>query len=460
MQHTERLGKEKIGKLLWDFSVPAIIGMIVMASYNVIDRIFVGRGVGPLALSGIAISFPLIIIVMAFGMLVGIGATALVSIKLGEGKKEEAEKVAGNGLTLAIIISLALTASGYIFLDPLIRLLGASGQVFHYAKDFVGIALFGIIFQGIAFTMNNIIRGEGNPKIAMFTMVISAVINTILNPIFIFGFHWGVKGSALSTIISQFIGSVWILSYFFSKRSTIKLHLKNLLPRKEIVLGMLSIGISPFVMQLAASVVVLIANRNLAVYGGDLAIAVLGIINSIFMIIFMPVIGINQGMQPIVGFNYGAQQYGRVLQTLKKGLFFASAICIFGFLIIFIFDEQIVMLFSTHEAKLIQMGAHGMRIYFLMLPMLGFMIIAASYFQAVKKAKFAIILTLLRQVIILIPLLLILPQFFRIDGVWVATPIADGITSILAIIFLMMELRKLRVLQLETMPIPLAEVSD
>ncbi|OGU39488.1 MAG: MATE family efflux transporter [Ignavibacteria bacterium GWB2_35_12] len=447
MQHTERLGKEKIGKLLWDFSVPAIIGMIVMASYNVIDRIFVGRGVGPLALSAISISFPLIIVVIAFGMLIGIGATALVSIKLGEGKKEEAEKVAGNGLTLAIIISLALTALGYIFLDPLIRMLGATGQVFHYAKDFIGIALFGIVFQGIAFTMNNIIRGEGNPKIAMLTMVISAVINTILNPIFIFGFHWGVKGSALSTIISQFIGSVWILSYFFSKRSTIKLRLKNLIPGKEIVLGMLSIGVSPFVMQIASSIVVLIANRNLAMYGGDLAIAALGIINSIFMIIFMPVIGINQGMQPIVGYNYGAQQYGRVLQTLKKGLFFASAICILGFLVIFIFDEQIVMLFSTQESKLIQMGVHGMRIYFLMLPMLGFMIIAASYFQAVKKAKFAIILTLLRQVIILIPLLLILPHFFRIDGVWVATPIADGISSILAVIFLMMELRKLRGMQ-------------
>jgi len=210
---------------------------------------------------------------------------------------------------------------------------------------------------------------------------------------------------------------------------------------------MLSIGVSPFVMQIASSIVVLIANRNLAMYGGDLAIAALGIINSIFMIIFMPVIGINQGMQPIVGYNYGAQQYGRVLQTLKKGLFFASAICILGFLVIFIFDEQIVMLFSTQESKLIQMGVHGMRIYFLMLPMLGFMIIAASYFQAVKKAKFAIILTLLRQVIILIPLLLILPHFFRIDGVWVATPIADGISSILAVIFLMMELRKLRGMQ-------------
>lgn len=449
MQHTERLGKEKIGKLLWDFSMPAIIGMIVMASYNVIDRIFVGRGVGPLALSGIAISFPLIIIVMAFGMLIGIGATALVSIKLGEGKKEEAEKVAGNALTFAIIISFVLTALGYIFLDPLIRMLGATGQVFTYAKDFIGLALFGIVFQGVAFTMNNIIRGEGNPKTAMFTMVISAVINTILNPIFIFGFHWGVKGSALATIISQFIGAVWVISYFFTKRSTLKLHLKNLFPRKEIVLGMLSIGVSPFVMQLAASVVVLIANRNLAVYGGDLAIAALGIINSIFMIIFMPVIGINQGMQPIVGYNYGAGQYERVLETLKKGLFYASAICILGFLVIFIFDEQIVMMFSAHEAKLIEMGAHGMRIYFLMLPMLGFMIIAASYFQAVKKAKFAIILTLLRQVVILIPLLLILPHFFKIDGIWVATPIADGISSTLAIIFLMIELKKLRTMQAE-----------
>ncbi|TAL68330.1 MAG: MATE family efflux transporter [Bacteroidetes bacterium] len=444
MEHTDRLGKEKIGKLLWDFSVPAIIGMIVMASYNVIDRIFVGRGVGPLALSGIAISFPLIIVVIAFGMLIGIGATAMVSIKLGEGKKEDAEIVAGNGLILAIFISIILTALGYIFIDPLIRMLGATGQVYKYSRDFIELALIGIIFQAIAFTMNNIIRGEGNPKMAMFTMIISAVINTILNPIFIFGFHWGVKGSALSTIIAQLIGSVWVLSYFFSKKSTIKLRWKNLIPQKEIVLGMLSIGISPFMMQFASSVVVLIANRNLALYGGDLAIAALGIINSIFMIIFMPVIGINQGMQPIVGYNYGAKQYERVLQTLKKGMFYASAICVLGFLIIFIFDEQIVMLFSSSEAKLIQIGAHGMRIYFLMLPFLGFIIIAASYFQAVKKAKFSIVLTMLRQVIILIPMLLILPHFFRIDGVWASIPIADGITSILALIFLFIELRKLR----------------
>ncbi len=456
MKHTEKIGKEKVGKLLFNFSIPSIIGMLVMASYNVVDRIFVGRGVGALALSGIAITFPLFIILMGFGLLIGIGSTALVSIKLGEGNLDEAERTTGNALSMSLIISVTLMTTGWIFLVPLLKLLGAQGEVFVYAKQYMELVLLGTIFQTIAYSMNSIIRGEGNPKISMLTMIISAVLNAILNPIFIFGLHLGVKGSALSTIISQFVGSVWIMNYFFSKKSTIKLRLKNLALQLDIVKKIFFIGVSPFVMQLASSVVIMIANRNLEVYGGDIAIAALAIIYSVFMIIFMPVLGINQGLQPIVGYNYGATQYQRVLRALKLGLISASAICAGGFLLIMIFDKSIVMLFSSNEMNLITMTVHGLKIQLLTLPIVGITVITSSYFQAVGKPRFSIILTLLRQVILIIPLLLILPKFLKLDGVWVATPISDGFTSLLAIIFLFFEIRRLKGKQfqeLKTQPV-------
>jgi putative MATE family efflux protein len=449
MKHTERIGKDSIGKLLLNFSVPSIIGMLVMASYNVVDRIFVGRGVGALALSGIAITFPLFIIVMGFGLLIGVGSTALVSLKLGEGKHEDAEKAAGNAFSLSIIISATLMIIGWIFLVPLLRLLGAQGEVFVYAKQYMQLIISGTIFQTIAFSMNSIIRGEGNPKIAMLTMIISAVLNAILNPIFIFLLHLGVRGSALSTIISQFIAAVWIMNYFFGRKSTLKLRLKNLVPNPEVIKRIFSIGVSPFVMQLASSVVIMIANRNLELYGGDLAIAALAIIYSVYMIIFMPVLGINQGLQPIVGYNYGASQYRRVLKALKLGMIAASAICVGGFILIMAFDRNIVMLFSTKEINLIHMTTHGLKIQLLTLPIIGITIITSSYFQAIGKPRFSIILTLLRQVVLIIPLLLILPKFLKLDGVWFATPISDGFTALLAIIFLFFEVRRLRGMQLQ-----------
>ena len=447
MDRTLRLEKERIGKLLFQFSFPAIIGMMVMASYNIVDRVFVGRGVGALAISGIAITFPALIIFMAFAMLVGIGATAVISIRLGEKKITEAEETLGNALTLSIIISIILTAIFYAFLDPILVAFGGSGEVFLYARDYSIIMLIGGVFQMVSFTMNNIIRGEGNPKMAMFTMIIGAVLNTILNPIFIFGLHWGIKGSAWATVISQGVSTVWVLSYFFGRKSHVHFHFHNLKLKKNIVLKIFSIGVSPFTMQLAASLVFVIFNKSLEHYGGDLAIASMAITNAVAMFIIMPIFGINQGVQPIIGYNFGAKLYHRVKKVFVLALYASTIICIFGFAVVMLFSENIVQFFEKDNAELLYLGSRALRTFMLLLPLVGFQIVNAAYFQATGKPKNAMILTITRQVVFLIPAILILPNFFALDGVWIAGPVADGLSAILSAIFLFNEMRVLKKLE-------------
>ncbi|HWJ02253.1 MAG TPA: MATE family efflux transporter, partial [Verrucomicrobiae bacterium] len=276
MKQTQLLGEENVGKLLLKFSVPAIIGMLVNAMYTIIDRIFVGRGVGSLALSGIAISFPIPLVIMAFGMLIGLGATSLISIRLGEGKREEAEQIVGNSFVLMVLISLTISVLTFVFMEPLLMQFGASREVLPYARQFVSVLVWGAVFQGIGFGMNNFIRAEGNPKVAMITMIMGAVFNTILNPIFIFVLHMGVAGSALATVISQGIISIWVLSYFVGDKALLKLRWKNMKLDWTIIRPILAIGLSPFSMQIVASVVTIIFNKALAVHGGDLAIAAMG----------------------------------------------------------------------------------------------------------------------------------------------------------------------------------------
>jgi putative MATE family efflux protein len=453
MDRTLRLEKESIGKLIYQFSLPAIIGMMVMASYNIVDRIFVGRGVGALAISGIAITFPAIIIFMAFGMLVGIGATAILSIRLGEKKIEEAEQTLGNALTLAVSIGIVLTAIFYIFLDPLLILFGGSGEVLEYARDFSKVMLIGGVFQMISFTMNNLIRGEGNPKMAMTTMIIGAVLNTILNPIFIFGLHWGIQGSAWATVCAQGVSSAWVLLYFFGKKSHVHFRFHNLKLKINIVSKIFSIGVSPFIMQVAASIVIMIFNKSLARYGGDLAVASMAITNAIAMFVLMPIFGINQGIQPILGYNFGAKLYHRVRKVFELGILAATAICVIGFVAVMFFSEDIVRFFERGNDELLYIGSRALRIYLFMLPLIGYQVISAAYFQAVGKPKFSMILTIARQVGILIPAILILPHFFALDGVWAAGPVADGLSAILSAIFLLNERKILKKLEKETVSV-------
>jgi len=442
MNRSQQLGEEKIGKLLLKFSIPAMIGMLVNGLYNIVDRIFVGRGVGSLALSGIAISFPITLAIMAFGMLIGLGATAVISIRLGQQKREEAERIVGNAFVLLLGISLTITLLGYLFMDPLLVSLGASSDVLPYARQYISVLLGGAVFQSIGFGMNNFIRAEGNPKIAMYTMILGAVLNTILNPIFIFGMHIGVAGSALATVISQFITAVWVMYYFLGDRALLKLRLRNFRLEWLLVKDMLTIGLSPFSMQLVGSFVTVFLNKSLAIYGGDLSIAAMGVITSIAMLIFMPIFGIGQGAQPILGYNYGARNYNRVTKTLKLSLIGATGVMSLGFLIVELFPIALMSLFST-DPELIHIGANGMRIYLLMLPLIGFQVTAVGYFQATGKPRKSLFLSLSRQLVFLVPMIWILPRLFGLMGVWLSSPVSDLASAVLTALWLLKDLKEL-----------------
>lgn len=442
MNRSQQLGEEKIGKLLLKFSIPAIIGMLVNGLYNIVDRIFVGRGVGSLALSGIAISFPITLAIMAFGMLIGIGATAVISIRLGQQKREEAERIVGNAFVLLVGISLLITFLGYLFMDPLLVGLGASAEVLPYAKQYISVLLAGAVFQSVGFGMNNFIRAEGNPKIAMYTMILGAVLNTILNPIFIFGMHLGVAGSALATVISQFVTAVWVMYYFLGNRAMLKLRLRNFKLEWMLVKAILAIGLSPFAMQIVGSFVTVFLNKSLAIYGGDVSIAAMGIITSIAMLIFMPIFGIGQGSQPILGYNYGARNYERVKQTLKLTVIAATGVMSLGFLMVEFFPIALMSLFST-DPELIRIGANGMRIYLVMLPIIGFQVTVVGYFQATGKPRKSLFLSLSRQLIFLVPMIWILPRFFGLKGVWLASPVADFASAAVTALWLYQDLKQL-----------------
>ena len=445
MERSKALGEDEISTLIWKFSLPAIVGMVVNALYNVVDSIFVGHGVGEIGLAAVTIAFPIMIILMAFGMLVGVGASAVVSLRLGQHKQEDAEKILGNAFTLAAILAVTLSAGLLFFLDPILISLGAQPNVLPYARDFTRIILLGSIFMYIGFGLNNIVRAEGNPRMAMLTVLISAALNIVLNPLFIFTFDLGISGSALATVVSQGVSAIWVLVYFLGEKSLLKLRISNLFLDKQIVMSIFEIGLSPFLMQLAASVVTVVFNYSLLKFGGELAVASIGIINRIAMLMLMPIFGLSQGIQPIIGYNYGAKNYSRVTKTLKIGIYIGTIFATIGFLIVELFDKQIMMLFNDNP-ELISIGAQGMRLQLCMLPVIGFQIIGANYFQAVGKAGYAIVLSMSRQVILLIPLILILPGWLGLNGAWLASPIADLASAIVTGLFLFKEFRQLGIM--------------
>lgn len=448
MDKSTQLGKESIGKLLLKFSIPAIIGMLVNAFYNIVDRIFIGRGVGEIALSGVTITFPVSTIIMAFGMLIGIGAAALISIRLGQQKKDEAEKILGNAFTLIVIIMILLIVISLIFLEPMLKIFGASDVTLPYAKDYGYIILLGGILQNLGFGLNGIIRSEGNPKVAMLTMLIGAITNIVLDPIFIFTFGLGVKGAAIATVIGQGLSAVWVVFYFTKGKSVLKLKISNMKLDMKVIKETFSIGMAPFFMQLAASLVTVISNNALVTYGGDVAVGAMGVISSVSMVILMPIFGINQGSQPIIGYNYGAKSYDRVKKALKYAIIAATTITTIGFLSIQLFAPQIIKLFNKNP-QLVSIGTKGLKTFMFMLPVIGFQIVSTNYFQAVGKAKVAMFLSLCRQVITLIPLLLIIPPIFELNGVWYCGPISDFISSLITAIFLMREMKHINKLSKE-----------
>jgi putative MATE family efflux protein len=443
MEHLKQLGEDKIFNLLWRFSVPAIVGMMVNALYNVVDRIFIGHGIGSEGIAGITIGFPLMLLIMAFIMLVGIGAAAQISIRLGEQKKDEAELILGNCIWLLVLVSVGLTIFGLVFLDPLLKLFGASRVILPYARDYMQIILVGAIFQAIGFGLNNIIRADGSPRIAMLTMLMGAVLNALLCPVFIFWLKMGMRGAALATIISQGLAAVWVLAYFFGKHSHLKVHWSNLKLKTPVVVSIFTIGFAPFGMQVAASVLNIILNNSLEKYGGDKAISAMGIVFSILMLILMPIFGINQGVQPIIGYNYGAKKFDRVKQALKLAVLAATAIVVVGFIMIRVIPEQLISLFNDQDTRLLELGINTLQVFLLMLPIIGFQIVSANYFQAVGKPVQAMVLSLSRQVLLLIPALLILPRFFGLNGVLAAGPVSDFGSSLVTGVWLFFELKHL-----------------
>ena len=442
MDNTKKLGEGNVLKLLVSFSIPAIVGMLVTALYNVVDRIFIGHSVGSLGLAGITIGFPIMIIQMAFGMLIGLGASSLISIKLGEKKKDDAEKVVGNAVVLLAIITVAITVVGLVFLDEILILFGASNEVLPYARDYIGIVICGSVFTAFSMGLNNFIRAEGKPSIAMLTMVIGAVLNLILAPIFIFVLEWGMFGAGLAAVISQACSAIWIVLHFIVGNSTLKIKVKYFKLEKSIIMGILSIGIAPFSMQLAQCLLTIILNSKLKQYGGDVAISGMGVLNSIMTLIMMPIIGINQGSLPIIGYNFGAKNYDRVKRVLKYAIFGATAISTLGFLVVQLFPTQLLSLF-TSDVELIEFGSELMVYFLLMLPVVGFQIIGSGFFQAIRKAGKSMVLNLSRQVLILIPALLILPYFFDMKGVFAAGPISDFLAAVLTAFWLIKEMKKL-----------------
>jgi putative MATE family efflux protein len=451
MDRAQRLGEEPIAPLLLKFAAPAIVGLMAQALYITIDRIFVGRAINEDALSSLAVAFPLMLLLMALGMLVGFGAAALISIRLGEQRKPDAEQVLGNATVLLLAAAVVSTLVGLTTLDPLLKLFGAAAParaaILPYARDYMRIIVLGSVFQIMGFGLNAMIRGEGNPKIAMLTMLISVLLNIVLAPIFLFAFHWGMPGAALATVSAQAVSAVWVLAYFLRSNSLLRLRARNLRLRWSVCGRLLAIGSAPCAMQVANSAVHSVINHQLNSYNGELAIW--GIIFPIYMLIFMPVIGINQGAQPIIGYNYGSLRFDRVKKTLQTAVLAASCIAVLGFVVMMVFPARVFRLFSE-DRELIAAGVHAMRLCAAMLPLVGFQIVSSGYFQAVGKPIQAMILTLSRQVLLLIPAVLILPLFFRLDGVWMSLPVADLGSSLLTGLCLLLELRHLQRRHVET----------
>jgi putative MATE family efflux protein len=432
---TDELGYSKIGKLLLNYSLPAIASMTVASLYNIIDRIFIGQGVGPLAIAGLALTFPIMNLAAAFGSLVGSGASTMISIRLGEQKINSATRFLGNTVIINLILGALFTILGLYFLDPILYAFGASNNTISYARDFMRVILYGNIFSHSFFGLNNILRASGYPSKAMFITIGTVILNLILAPIFIFYFHWGIKGAAWATVISQIIGSVVVVIHYFNRNNTLYFRKGFFKLHVSVVSRIFEMGMSSFLINLCASIVVVILNYSLKKYGGDLAIGAYGIINSILGLVVMIIFGFNMGMQPIVGYNYGAKNYNRVFQTLRYALVIGTIISTFGFLLGEMFPWYMARAF-TNDDTLIGITVEGMRIVMILFPLIGSQIVASSFFQAIGKPWVSIFLSISRQVLFLIPALYIFPYIWQLRGVWITLPAADFFSFVLTTIVL------------------------
>ena len=444
------LGTEHIRRLLVQYAVPAIIAMTAASLYNMVDSIFIGHGVGPLAISGLALTFPLMNLAAAFGSLVGVGAATLISMRLGQRDYATAQHVLGNVVVLNLIIGVAFGAAALVFLDPILYFFGASDATIGYARDYMTIILLGNVVTHMYLGLNAVLRASGHPRKSMYATINTVLINTVLDPLFIYGFGWGIRGAAVATVAAQVISLAWQFRILSDRREL--LHFRRGIYRLQgkIVRNVLAIGMSPFLMNLAACFIVILINKGLKQYGGDLMIGAYGIVNRLAFFFVMIVMGLNQGMQPIAGYNFGARQYDRVLRVLKLTSIGATCVTTVGFLIGELVPRTAVSAF-TNDPELIRLSVEGMRITFAFFPIIGFQMVATNFFMSFGMAGKAIFLSLSRQLLFLLPGLLVLPRIFDACtewngswGVWCAMPLSDLLASVVTVFMLTYQLRRFR----------------
>ena len=437
-QATLELGTKPVGKLLVQYALPAMIAMTAASLYNIVDRVFIGQGVGAMAISGLAITFPFMNLTAAFGAGVGVGASTAISVKLGQKDYTTAQNILGNTISLNLIIGI-----GLLFLDPILRFFGASDQTLVYARDYMVIILLGNVVSHMYFGMNALLRAASKPRQAMYATIFTVIMNVILDALFIIVFKWGIQGAAIATILSQLMAMMWQFKLFSNKNEL--LHLKKGIYRlrKKLVENILAIGISPFLMNVCACIVVIFINNQLVRFGGDLSVGAYGIANGIAMVFIMFVFGINQGMQPIAGYNYGAQKIDRLMRVLNLSIIAATGIMVTGWLIAMFLPYYCARMFTTDKA-LIELGIKAIRIVMCCFPIIGFQMVITNFFQCIGKVKISIFLSLSRQLLILLPLLGLLPLFWDIEGVWYSMPISDFSAAVIAAIVMSWYMKKLK----------------
>ncbi|WP_302252196.1 MATE family efflux transporter [uncultured Alistipes sp.] len=444
------LGTERIRKLLMQYAVPAVVAMTASSLYNMVDSIFIGHGVGPLAISGLALTFPLMNLAAAFGSLVGVGAATLISMRLGQRDYATAQRVLGNVVMLNLLLGVGFGLVALLFLDPILYFFGASDATIGYAREYMTVILLGNVITHMYLGLNSVLRASGHPRKAMYATINTVIINTILDPIFIYGFGWGIRGAAIATVLAQIISLVWQFRLLSDRSELIHFRRGIYRLRRRIVRDVLAIGMSPFLMNLTACFIVILINKGLKTYGGDLMIGAYGIVNRLAFVFVMIVMGVNQGMQPIAGYNFGAQQYDRVLRVLKLTIVCAVGITTAGFLVGEFAPRLAVSLFTSDE-ELIRLSVEGMRIVFVFFPIIGFQMVATNFFQSIGMAGKAIFMSLSRQLLFLMPGLIFLPRFFEVStpwdgswGVWCAMPLSDFLATVVAFFMLTHQLRKFR----------------
>lgn len=436
------LGKQKISRLLKQYALPAIIAQIAASLYNMVDSIFIGQGVGPLAISGLAVTFPLMNLSTAFGTLVGAGAATMLSVLLGQKNYAAANKVLGNVISLNVIIGFAFMFIALIFIDPILYFFGASGNTLPYAKEYMKVILYGNIITHLYFGLNAAMRSTGNPRKAMALTIFTVIFNAVLDPLFIFVFDMGIAGAAWATVIAQSAALIVVFSHFNDRKKEVHFEKGIFRLDMRVAKDSLAIGFGPFLMNSAACLVSLFINQQLRKYSGDLGIGAYGICNRINFMFIMICMGLNQGMQPIAGYNYGARKYSRVKEVYWKTVWLAVAVTVLGFLVTELFPRTVTGIF-TKDAQLLDLSSSGIRIMNIMLPIVGFQIVSSNLFQSLGMVRKSIILSLSRQLLFLLPCLYFLPMAFGDKGIWMSYPVADALASILTIILLGRLLSKL-----------------